>query len=118
MVFKALHNLRPTYLKDRLLYPTCQLQWSGNHPSSIPPFRVVCLASMRARAFFMVAPAIWNRLSEVVNPAPHPLKTYRVCYKTSIFGQGLNDILERRGGKRFGGWFVILTEHVLYCKLP
>lgn len=83
LVYKAQHNLAPTYLTNLLNHylPTRTLRSSDSHLLSIPSSN---LRSMGDRAFSVAGPKLWNSLPLSIRQCPS-LSTFKSSLKTHLF---------------------------------
>ena len=70
LTFKALCGLGPSYLRDRLAWyvPCRTLRSSNNNLLEVPSNKVARLASIRARAFSILAPTWWKSITRDQGP--------------------------------------------------
>ena len=92
LTFKALSGFGPAYLRDRLsLYvPWRSLRSANKYLLVVPGPKEARLASTRARAFSVLAPAWWNALSMETRAQRDILSFHRAC-KTELFRQAFGD---------------------------
>ena len=99
LVFKAINNLGPTYLKDLIVphIPTRTLRSSTQSLLRVPPTRLVTCGD---RAFCKAGPACWNALPIELRETM-PLNTFKQSLKTYLFrseycehqGKSVNSII-------------------------
>ena len=83
LVFKAINNLGPTYLKELLVphNPTRTLRSSTHGLLRVPPTRLVTCGD---RAFYKAGPVCWNALPMKLRETM-PIDTFKQSLKTHLF---------------------------------
>jgi len=107
LTFKALHKLRPSYIRDLLqtYKPVRSLRSSSMNMLVIPRSRLKFYGD---RAFSVCAPKLWNNLPEHIKCGSN-LRTFKCSLKTHLF-------------KRYF-WSIVLFYYLLlsinfYCEAP
>ena len=88
LTFKAVHNLRPNYIRDLLqtYKPVRSLRSSAMNMLVIPRSRLKFYGD---RAFSVCAPTLWNKLPEHIKCSPN-LHTFKSSLKTHLFKHFFN----------------------------
>ena len=85
LTFKAINGLSPTYLSELLTEysPSRTLRSASNHLLVVPPYK---LKRYGGRAFFQVAPTIWNSLPDDMRNMTC-LNSFKKRLKTLLFNE-------------------------------